>query len=213
MPDRRRPQAIQHPAHVVVVSYAPHIAHDCCPRGRRKARKEPPLALRFHQRLHHLASVGRDEIEHGLTVFRQKGIQVNDVSDLLWRAIRDACNDHTGRTVADKNDVPQILVLQHVDDVSDVHFEADLGASEMTPFAESSQRGSEHEVPSLLQQRHDFLPEPRAMPGRVNKDEDFRIHTLRLVGHAHHSDGACPISYAGEHVSTGGSSRARSRAL
>ena len=73
----------------------------------------------------------------------------------------------------------------------------------MTPFAETGQRRSEHEVPSLPQKRHDFLPEPRAVPGRMNQDEDFRIHTLRPAGHAHHGDETCPTSGGPERVSTG----------
>ena len=52
----------------------------------------------------------------------------------------------------------------------------------MTPFAQARQRRREHEVPPLSQKRHDFLPEPGAVPGRVNQDEDFRFHTLRRRG-------------------------------
>jgi hypothetical protein len=81
--------------------------------------------------------------------------------------------------VPDEDDFAQILVLQDVDDVVNVHLETDLCASEVTTFAESSQCGSEHEVAARAQKRYDLLPEPRSVPGRVDQDEDFWFHTLR----------------------------------
>src|SRR5262249_13963071 len=123
------------------------------------------------------------------------------------RAISDACNHRPRRTVPDEDDVAQILVLQHVDDVGDVHVEADLSASEMTPFAETRQRRREHWVPLLTEKRDDLLPEPPSVPGRVNQNEDFRFHSLRLhsprrQGRAHHTEETCATSGGSEQVTT-----------
>src|SRR5688500_5319886 len=68
MSERRWPEALEHPAHIVFVGDAPHVAHDRLPRRRRKTRQEPPVALRPHQLLHHLSSRGSDQIEYGLAV-------------------------------------------------------------------------------------------------------------------------------------------------
>ena len=105
--------------------------------------------------------------------------------------------------MADEDDVAQVFVLQHVADVVDVHVEADVSSGEMTPFAETGQRWSEHKVPMLAQKRHDFLPEPCSVPGRVYQNEDFRIHALRPTGHVHHGDQTCPPPGGPERVSTG----------
>jgi hypothetical protein len=55
-----------------------------CPTGtRRKARQKPPLPFGFHQPLKRLAPVGRDQVEHGLTVVGHKRVQIDDVRDSL----------------------------------------------------------------------------------------------------------------------------------
>jgi hypothetical protein len=51
--------------------------------------------------------------------------------------------------VADEDDVAQVLVLQHVADVVDVHVEVDVSSGEMIPFAETGQSRGEHQVPLL----------------------------------------------------------------
>jgi hypothetical protein len=119
---------------------------------------------------------------------------------VLGGAIGSARDDRPRRTVSDEDDLAQFLMLQDVDDVGDVDVEADLGASEMPAFAESGQRGCDDRVASLREKRRKLLPEPRAMPGRVNQDERFRIHSLHAEGYAHHSDDTCAAPGDPEHV-------------
>jgi hypothetical protein len=137
-----------------------------------------------------------------LTVFRHEGIQVHDLSDVLWRAIGGAGYHDAGRAVPDEDDLVQILVFQNVDDVVDVDVEADSCGSEMAPFAEPRQCGREYKVSVLPEQRHHLLPEPAPMPGRVNQNERIWLHRLGSTGHARHRQNTHPASGGPEHVST-----------
>ena len=109
--------------------------------------------------------------------------------------------------MADEYHVPEIFVLQDVDDVGHVGLETDFGASKVASLAESGERGSGDEVlggsrgvPSLAQERHDLLPEPGSVPCRVNEDERLRSHRLRLEAHRCRETGR--ISGGPEHVPT-----------
>jgi hypothetical protein len=92
MSDRSRHETFQHPSDVVAVHHAPHLANDRFPWRWRKARQKPALAFGFHQPLQRQASVGRDKVEHSLTVDGHKRVQIDDVRDSLGRTIGDAGN-------------------------------------------------------------------------------------------------------------------------
>jgi hypothetical protein len=180
VPYRRRPEMFDQPAHVAGIRYPPHLAHDRLPWLRRKARHAPAVPFPLHQGLECLSSLGGDQIEHRLPVLRHEGVQIDDECDPVRYAIGDSGDDGPGRTVAYDHDVVQRLQRQHVDDIGDMDVKADVRASEMAAFAKSGQRRREDAVPSFRQKRNHFLPEPRAVPGRMNEDECFR---LQVRGH------------------------------
>ena len=128
--------------------------------------------------LEHLPSLGREEIEHGLTMLWHERVQIYDVGDAFGHPIGHAGDDRARGAVPEEHNVAEILILQHIDNVVDVHVESDLGASEMAAFAEPRQCRSDDVVTALPQERGDFPPAPRPVPRGMYQDEHSLFHVL-----------------------------------
>src|SRR5262245_37114750 len=124
MPEGRGRQAGQHPPQVGLIGDLPGLAHERLPRGGREAREKPALALGLHEPLHRGAPLRRDDIQHGLTVLRNEGVEIDEVPDTVWNAIGDTRDHDAARAAAHQDDVAEILVPQMIDDVFDVGIEA-----------------------------------------------------------------------------------------
>ena len=67
--------------------------------------------------------------------------------------VRNACNHHPAGTVADENDLTEVLILEDIGDVLHVHFEPDFLAREMRTLAEPRESWCEHLVAACTQDR------------------------------------------------------------
>jgi len=89
--------------------------------------------------------------------------------DPFGHVIGDASNHHAARAVTDEDDIPQVLVLDDVDDVADVYFKPDFRPRQVPALAEPGQRRSKHLMPLRTQQRRQLFPASAAEPGRMDQ--------------------------------------------
>ena len=68
----------------------------------------------------------RRHIRKGLAIAWQGRVKKHKVADALRGTIRHTCDNHAAIAVAAQDDVVQILVLENVDDIGDLHIEIDV---------------------------------------------------------------------------------------
>ena len=101
-------------------------------------RQPSPLFDKFlHPRPVHLV-----QIEQRLSVVGHKGIDIDQLLDLVARTVGDAGGDHAAIAVADQHDVAQILVLDDVQHVLDMRIQIDRRVGQMRALAEARYRSA-----------------------------------------------------------------------
>src|SRR6516164_8388900 len=77
------------------------------------------------------------EVDEGLAVVWNKGIEIDKLSDALARSIGDASGDHATIAMADQYNVSQIFEFEDADNVLDVSIEVVFWPRQMRSFAQS----------------------------------------------------------------------------
>jgi hypothetical protein len=77
----------------------------------------------------------RHEVDQGIAVFRNKGVEINQGCNLAGQRIGDAGHHHAAIGVADQNDVRQAFFLDNVRDIGDVGVEIDARVHQMDALA------------------------------------------------------------------------------
>jgi hypothetical protein len=111
----------------------------------------PTISLDVDARLY----LWRDADPTGVFGGRDEGVKVDELGQGVRRAIGNAGDDAPAVTVANKDDVAQVLVEQDVDHVLDVGLEVDTSVTEVGSFAEASESSGENGVASGAQLRDD----------------------------------------------------------
>ena len=167
VPERRRAQPREHPGQVGLVDDLPRRRGRSPPRARGEARPEPTVTLGLHERLHGLATVGRQHVDDALAVGRHEGVEVDELGDPLGHPVGDAGDDVAGRAVPDQQHAVEVLVAHEVDDVGDVRRHPDLRGRQVGPLAETGQGRRVDLVALRAQQRRrpSSSTNPRTTPG------------------------------------------------
>jgi hypothetical protein len=71
------------------------------------------------------------EVDKGLAVVWNKGIEIDELNDALARSICDARGDHATIAMADQHNVSQIFEFEDADNVLDVSFEVVFWSRQM----------------------------------------------------------------------------------
>src|SRR5204863_63307 len=86
-------------------------------------------------------------------------------------ALRDSRDHHAAVAMADEDHVPQVLELEHRDDILHMRVQVGVGARQVRALADAGERWREHLVAGRAQQWDDLPPAPAAVPAAVDKDE------------------------------------------
>src|SRR5208337_2631079 len=68
------------------------------------------------------------KVGESLTVFRDKRIEIDDLGNMLRRAVGDAGRDHAAIAMADQHDIAKVLELQDAEYVLDMGIEVIIRA-------------------------------------------------------------------------------------
>ena len=77
----------------------------------------------------------RQEVDEGLAVFRDEGVEIYDLRNALRRAIGDTGRDHAAIAVAEQHDIAQLLAFEDANHVVDVGFEVVFRTRQMRALA------------------------------------------------------------------------------
>ncbi len=113
-----------------------------------------------------------------LAVGGHGGVEVDQLRQALGHPLGHPGDDHPAEAVADQDDVAQVLVLQHVDDVGDEVVEVDGRAGEVDALAEAGAGRGVDVVAGRPQQRRDRVPDEGAGPLAGDQDERRRGSVL-----------------------------------
>src|SRR4051794_41285231 len=119
------------------------------------------------------------EVQQALPVPRNESVDIDELPDLVARAVRNPCCTHAAIAVADQDDVAQVLILDDVQHIGDMRLEVDRGNGEMRALAESGIAWRHQAMAGLTHQGMHLLPGPAGRPRAVTDQEGFggrRIH-------------------------------------
>src|SRR5271157_1407653 len=97
-----------------------------------------------------------------------------DVDDLVYffvHAVRHSSRHLPGKTVPSQDEIVEVVVLDHIQDVLDGGLHADILRGEMDPFTHASQSDRVGRMTFLLEEGSHFLPGPCPQPCAGNKYE------------------------------------------
>jgi len=113
----------------------------------------------------------RHEVDQGIAVLWNKGIQVDEGCNSVGQCIGDAGDHHAAVGVADQNNVRQPFFLDDIHDIGDVGVEIDARTHQMDALAQPSQCRRIGFVAGLAQLLGDRTPVPAADPSAMNQHE------------------------------------------
>src|SRR5262249_7486480 len=95
-----------------------------------------------------------------LAILWHEGVEIDEMLDLVPRAVGTSRRDHAAVGMADENDIAQILELKRCQNILNMGFKIDVTMREMGAFAEASVCRSKHFVSPRGHEGPQLFPRP-----------------------------------------------------
>ena len=115
------------------------------------------------------------DVQKRLAMFRQNGVNVHQLGNLLRYPLGDGSDQHASHAMADKEDVMQVFIPDDVDDIQHMGLKIDIRVGEVNPFAYAGQRWCVNVMSGRTQEWRDPLPTHTS----TTVDKDKRPHLPR----------------------------------
>ena len=102
-------------------------------------------------------------------MFRDEGIDVDQVTDAPARLLGDTGDDQSAIAVADEHDIVEILSVQEIDHIPNVRVERHMLRERPGVGSQAGQRGDEHRTSRQLQPRRHEVPRRAALKRAVDE--------------------------------------------
>ena len=96
-------------------------------------------------------------------MFRDEGIDVDQVTDAAARPLGDTGDDQSAIAVADEHDIVEILSVQEIDHIPNVCVERHTLRERAGVGSQAGQRGDEYRTSRQLQPRRHQIPRRAAL--------------------------------------------------
>src|SRR5262249_34032399 len=141
----------------------------------RLRRNQPAVDQSFEN---FLSTVSRKKIvAYRLATLWRKGVEIDEMFDLVPRAVCNSRGAHAAVGMADENDIPKILKPKHRQYILNMGFKIYVTMREMRAFAEASVCRGKQFVPPHGHERPHLFPCPASLPtAGCHKKNGQRIH-------------------------------------
>ena len=102
---------------------------------RRIVRYAPPITIALSSLLHISHYLCANQIAGRLSVFRNKGIKIDQMPDPFRQLFGHAGNYHPSIAAAAENNLLQIFIAQHISYIVDMRLQIDIWTGQMNPLA------------------------------------------------------------------------------
>src|SRR5690606_20428778 len=109
----------------------------------------------------------------GKTVFavlQHHGIKIHEVRESFWDSVGHATDGHTGKTVADKNDLIQLFSQNELNKILYERVQCDGLGQQVCAVTHACEAGSENPMTGSAQPVSNRLPAPASVPRTVGKN-------------------------------------------
>src|SRR5258708_14683411 len=111
------------------------------------------------------------QIEPRLSVRGHQSVEVNEAANPLPGALGRTADDEAAIRMSDQDDVPEVIHLQHADNVRHMGVQVNGRTDQMCAVSRSGKRYRKRTMPGSLQKRNDPVPAPAAMPSPMNENK------------------------------------------